>query len=75
MHTTLINSMLNLPFGTDVYVISDSEYKELQQKQAESQISRLQKKLESYEYSADRIRQRIVDLQKEHDLLPEEAPN
>ena len=74
MHTTLINSMLN-PFSTDVVVISDSEYKQLQQKQAELQISRLQKKLESYEYSADRLRQRIVDLQKENDLLPEEATN
>jgi len=73
MHTTLINSMLNLPFGSDVYVISDSEYQKLQQTSAERQISRLEKKLESYEYSADRIRQRIVQLQTEHGLLPEAA--
>ena len=73
MHTTLINSMLNLPFGSDVYVISDSEYQKLQQTQAERQIQRLQKKLESYEYSADRIRQRIADIQVQHGLLPEEA--
>ena len=66
--------MLN-PFNTDVVVISDSDYKQLQKTQAELQISRLQKKLESYEYSADRLRERIVYLQKEHDLLPEEAPN
>ena len=73
MHTTLINSMLNLPFGSDVYVIPDSEYQKLHKTSAERQISRLEKKLESYEYSADRVRQRIADLQTEHGLLPEAA--
>lgn len=66
----MINHMLNLPFGSDVVVISDSQYKEMQQKQAELEITSLQKRLDAYESSAERLRETISSLQTEHGLLP-----
>ena len=66
----MINHMLNLPFGSDVVVVSDSQYKEMQQKQAELEITSLQKRLDAYESSAERLRETISSLQKEHGLLP-----
>ena len=68
----LIDSVMQLPpFGTDVYVISDSEYKKIRQKQAEDEIATLQKRLEAYERSAESLKATIVELQQEHNLLPE----
>ena len=69
----LIDSVMQLPpFGSgDVYVISDSEYKKIRQKQAEDEIAVLQKRLEAYERSATSLKATIAELQTEHGLLPE----
>ena len=68
----LIDNIMQLPpFGTDVYVISDSEYKKIRQKQAEDEIAVLQKRLEAYERSAEGLKATIAELQTEHGLLPE----
>ena len=68
----LIDSLMQLPpFGSDVYVISDSEYKKIRQKQAEDEIAVLQKRLDAYERSAESLKATIADLQKEHELLPQ----
>ena len=69
----LIDSVMQLPpFGSgDVYVISDSEYKKIRQKQAEDEIAVLQKRLEAYERSAESLKTTITELQTEHGLLPE----
>ena len=69
----LIDSVMQLPpFGSgDVYVISDSEYKKIRQKQAEDEIAVLQKRLEAYERSALSLQETIGELRKEHNLLPE----
>ena len=68
----LIDSVMQLPpFGTDVYVISDSEYKQIRKKQAEDEIAVLQKRLEAYVRSARSLQETIDELRKEHDLLPE----
>ena len=78
----LIDSVMQLPpFGSgDVYVISDSEYKKIRQKQVEDEIATLQKRLEAYERSAVSLKATIVELQTEHGLLPpapeeKELPN
>jgi len=65
-----MNDMLSLNSG-NVYVVSDSQYKELQQKQAEEEISTLQNRLLAYESAANRLQARITELQTEHGLLPE----
>ena len=68
----LIDSIMQLPPLTEsVYVISDSEYKELRKKQAVDEISTLQKRLQAYERTADSLRETINQLQMEHGLLPE----
>ena len=70
----LVNDLMSIPFGQDVYVVSDAKYKELQQEQAQKEITILQNRLTSYEQAADRLRETIVSLQTENDLLPP-APN
>ena len=66
----LVNDLVNIPFGTDVYVISDEKYKELKQKQARDEISVLESRLESYEAAATKLRDTIAALNEEHGLLP-----
>ena len=64
------------PLSSNVYVVSNlAQYKELQQKQAAEEIASLQKRLLTYESAANRLQARITELQTEHGLLPEEAPN
>ncbi len=68
----LIDDIMQLPFGSDVYVISDSEYKKIRKKQAEDEIAVLQKRLEAYERSALSLQETINELRSEHDIaLPE----
>ena len=68
----LIEDVMQLPpFGSDVYVISDSEYKKIRKTQAENEIAVLQKRLEAYEKSAESLKATIAELQTEHGLLPE----
>ena len=68
----LIDDIMQLPFGSDVYVISDSEYKKIRKKQAEDEIAVLQKRLEAYERSALSLQETINELRSEHEIaLPE----
>ena len=67
----LIDSLMQLPPTTEsVYVISDSEYKELRKKQAVEEITTLEKRLKAYESTADSLRETITELKQEHGLLP-----
>lgn len=68
----LIDNIMQLPFGSDVYVISDSEYRKIRKKQAEDEIAVLQKRLEAYERSALSLQETIDELRTEHEIaLPE----
>ena len=64
----LIDDIMQLPFGSDVYVISDSEYKKIRKKQAEDEIAVLQKRLEAYERSALSLQETINELRNEHEI-------
>ena len=66
----MIHDLSLLPFGQDVYVVSDSKYKELKQKQAKEEIAVLQNRAEHYDKAAASLRSTILELQTEHDLLP-----
>ena len=66
----LIHDLNLLPFGQDVYVVSDSKYKELRQKQAKEEIAVLQSRAEHFDNAAASLRSTILELQTEHDLLP-----
>ena len=68
----LIDDLFQIPtLGADVYVVSDSQYKQYRQKQAEDEIAVLEKRLAAYEKTADGLRQTIAELKQEHGLLPE----
>lgn len=67
----LISDLTTVPFGTDVYVVSESKYKELRQKQAQDEISVLEKRAAHYDECAVRIRETISELKQEFDLLSE----
>ena len=69
----LIDNIMQLPFGSDVYVISDSEYKKIRKKQAEDEIAVLQKRLEAYERSALSLQETINELRSEHQIALTEA--
>ena len=64
-----ISAFDHLPFGSDVYVISDSEYKKYRQNEALKEIDILEGRAVSYEKAAESIRRTIADLREENDLL------
>ena len=64
-----ISAFDQLPFGSDVYVISDSEYKKYRQNEALKEIDVLEGRAVSYEKAAESIRRTIAELREENDLL------
>ena len=67
---TLVKDLSNIPFGSNVYIVSDEKYKELKQNQAREEIAVLERRLESYEEAATKLRDTIAALNEEHGLLP-----
>ena len=61
------------PLDGRVYVIPDSEYKELKQEQALEDIKLMELRALSYEKTALLIRENVKKLKKEVGLLPEET--
>ncbi len=71
---SLFDNFVTYPYGNNrpnVYVISDSTYKEYQQKQAESQLSYLQDELARYERLVEATKETILEVQTTAGLLPE----
>ena len=66
---TQITAFDQLPFGSDVYVISDSEYKKYKQNEALKEIEVLEGRAASYEKTAESIRKTIQELKEENSLL------
>ena len=76
---TLFQSISQIPFGSNVVVVSDSQYKEYQQKEAKREIELLQSRAQSYRKTAELIEEEIKDIQKQAGLEPlqlqQELPN
>ena len=69
---TLIDDIFSASVrGREVYVVSDEQYKQLRAEQAKDEIAVLQKRLESYEKTAESLRETIAEIQKENNLLTE----
>ena len=66
----LLHSLNQLPFGSDVYVVSDTQYQELKQKEAKQEIEILESRVKSYRKTAELIEEEIKTIQKEAGLLP-----
>ena len=64
-----ISAFDQMPFGSEVYVVSDSEYKKYKQQQAKEEIEVLENRAESYEKTALSIREIIKELREENNLL------
>ena len=61
-----------------VYVVSDSQYAEVQRAQAERQIQTLEARAADYQRNLDVLQATITELKTEHGLLPpakENVPN
>ena len=66
----MLQSLSQLPFGNSVYVISDSQYQEIKQREAQKEIDLLTKRAVSYRETADLIEKEIEQLRTEAGLLP-----
>ena len=66
---TQIAAFDQLPFGSDVYVISDSEYKKYKQNEALKEIEVLESRAVSYEKTAESLRKTIQELKEENSFL------
>ena len=64
----MISDLLSLPFGSDVYVVSDAQFKELKRSQARDEISLLEKRAEHYEKTAASLRKTIASIEKDYQL-------
>ena len=53
-----------------VYVISDSQYADVQRSQAERQIQSLENRAADYQRNLDIVQATITELKTEHGLLP-----
>ena len=59
------------PFRERVYVISDSQYNDYRKQQALDHISLLEARAADYQKHLDIINATVVELKKNHGLLPE----
>ena len=66
----LLESLTSAPFGSNVYVVSDSKYKEYKQKQAGDEIALLEKRAAAYEEAAMSLRKTVLEIKQEAGLLP-----
>jgi len=72
---SMFENFVNYPYPVEprsnVYVISDSAYKEYQQQQAERQVVCLQSQLNRYERMIEETKANILEIQTNAGLLPE----
>ena len=66
----MLTSLSTLPYGKDVYVVSDTQYQELRQKEASKEIEILRSRAAAYRKTADLIEDDILRIQKDVGLLP-----
>ena len=65
----LLTSLDELPYGKDVYIISDDQYKQLKKSEAEREIQMLRNRADDYRKTADLIDEEIKQIQKQAGLL------
>ena len=61
----IITSLDELPYGKDVYIISDEQYEQLRLSEIDRELKVLQKRADSFRKSADLIDEEIKDIQKQ----------
>ena len=71
----LLTSLDELPYGKDVYIISDEQYKKLKKSEADREIQILQNRAEDYRKTADLIDEEIKQIQKQAGVIRPTPPN
>lgn len=77
---TLIKSLSQVPFGSNVVIVSDTQYKEYRQSEAKREIEILEARAKSYRKTAELIDEEIAQIKKQVDLpeplqMQQELPN
>ena len=65
----MLTSLNHLPFGRDVYVVSDTQYQELRRKEAQKEIDLLVSRAAAYRKTADLIEAEINQIKKDVGLI------
>ena len=71
----ILSSLDELPYGKDVYIISDEQYKQLKQSQADREIQILRNRANDYRKTADLIDEEIKQIQKQAGVIRPAPPN
>jgi len=71
----ILSSLDELPYGKDVYIISDDQYKQLKKSEAEREIQILQNRANDYRKTADLITEEIKQIQKQAGGVRPAPPN
>jgi len=71
----IITSLDELPYGKDVYIISDEQYKQLRQSEVNREVQILQNRANDYRKTADLIDEEIKQIQKQAGVVRPAPPN
>jgi len=71
----IITSLDELPYGKDVYIISDEQYKQLRQSEIDREVQILQNRANDYRKTADLIDEEIKQIQKQAGGVRPAPPN
>ena len=65
----LLSSIDDLPYGKDVYIISDEQYNKLRRTEVEREVQILQNRANDYRKTADLIDLEIKQIQKQAGVI------
>ena len=71
----ILSSLDELPYGKDVYIISDEQYKQLKQSEADREIQILRNRADDYRKTADLIDEEIKQIQKQAGVIRPAPPS
>tara|TARA_B100001094_G_scaffold125053_1_gene120958 strand:- start:695 stop:964 length:270 start_codon:yes stop_codon:yes gene_type:complete len=71
----IITSLDELPYGKDVYIISDEQYKQLRQSEVNREVQILQNRANDYRKTAHLIDEEIKQIQKQAGIERPAKPN
>ena len=71
----LLSSIDDLPYGKDVYIISDEQYNKLRRTEVDREVQILQNRANDYRKTADLIDEEIKQIQKQVGVVRPAPPN
>ena len=71
----LLSSIDDLPYGKDVYIISDEQYNKLRRTEVDREVQILQNRADDYRKTADLIDLEIKQIQKQAGVIRPAPPS